>query len=561
MLDYDALAREIRQGMRDAHVPGLALAVVRREQVVYAEGFGVASVEDPLPAVTARTLFRIGSVTKLLTGAAVMRLVEAEALELDAPVKEYVPWLDLGEEGAADRVTLRMLLSHTAGLPTDIEFLGKDYSGGLEEYVREMIPAYPLVAPPGKVYCYSNPGVSLAGYVAEVAAGKPYRELVRELVFEPLGMDRTTFDLPVAMTYPLAQCHDLGEDGELRVRHRFVDNQAGDPAAFAFSSVLDLANLAVCLMNRGRSGGKYVLSPGSVSEMRTVQAEMYTPRRTGYGLTLRSEDYKGTRRVWHDGMIDTYRTKFAMIPDAKLAVIMQYNRIAGEAVFQGIIDGVFDEVLDLPQEPTALEVVEPDRSLWPLYAGSYVGSIAGLIMIGVTEGQLELDTHGRKISLQPAGQGVYSGPAPDREGRVTVGFVPEESGPVRYVVYNGGPSPLKRFERDPAWAPDVDAWRSYVGAYTGMLDGQALRVEIGLEEERLTIRFSWFDVASRAWLDHEEACIPLDNTRFASTWGSMRFVVGERGAQTLRFWDVSTFTRDESSRRSVADGYTHAEPA
>lgn len=547
MLDFGDPEREIQQGMRNAHVPGLALAVVQHEEVVYAEGFGVTSVEDAGPAVTPRTLFRLGSVTKPLTGTAVMRLVEADELDLAAPVKEYVPWLRLSEEGAADRVTLRMLLSHTAGLPTDIEFLGKDYIGGLEEYVREMIPKYPLVAPPGKVYCYSNPGVSLAGYIAEVAAGKPYRDLMRELVFAPLGMDRATFDLPVAMTYPLAQSHDLGEDGELRVRHRFVDNPAGDPAAFAFSSVLDLANLAVCLMNRGQSRGDQVLSPGSVAEMQSVQADIFTPQRTGYGLTLRTENYKGTRRVWHDGMIDTYRTKFAMAPDARLAVIMQYNRIAGEATFQGVIDGIFDRLLDLPQEPFAPEAVEPDRSLWSLYAGSYVGNLAGLIEIEVAEGQLELDAHGRKIPLQPATQGVYFGPTPDREGRVTVGFVPEDSGPVRYVVYNGGPSPCKRFEREPAWGPDVDAWRSYIGAYTGTLDGQVFGAEIGLEEEQLIIHFRWFDIARRQWSDHKEACIPLDDTRFATTWGLMQFVVGESGVQTFKFWGVHTFTRDASS--------------
>src|SRR5947209_7176403 len=219
MLNFCKLEQRIEQGMQKGHVPGLALAIVKDQEVIYARGFGVTSVEDGGLPVTPQTLFRIGSTTKPLTGTAVMRLVEAGQIDLDRPVRDRLDWFALSEPGA-ERVTLRMLMSHTAGLPTAAEHVGAREPGGLEAYLRREIASLPLVAPPGRVWSYSNPGISLVGHLAEVAAGKPYAELMRELVFDPLEMGRTTFDPTVAMTYPLAQSHDRAEDGTLSVQHR-----------------------------------------------------------------------------------------------------------------------------------------------------------------------------------------------------------------------------------------------------------------------------------------------------------------------------------------------------
>src|SRR5438093_8086977 len=116
LLNVRALEQRIADAMGAAGVPGLALAVVQGDEVVYARGFGVTSVEDGGLPVTPQTLFRIGSTTKPLTGTAVMRLVEAGQLDLDRPVRDRLDWFALSEPGA-ERVTLRMLMSHTAGLP------------------------------------------------------------------------------------------------------------------------------------------------------------------------------------------------------------------------------------------------------------------------------------------------------------------------------------------------------------------------------------------------------------------------------------------------------------
>src|SRR5581483_7052762 len=115
MLHIYSLERQIQDLMQTAHVPGLALAIVKNQEILYARGFGVTSVEDSGMPVTPQTLFRIGSVTKPLTGTMIMRLVDEGKLELDSPVRAYLPWFTLSEPGAAERVTLRMLLCHMSG--------------------------------------------------------------------------------------------------------------------------------------------------------------------------------------------------------------------------------------------------------------------------------------------------------------------------------------------------------------------------------------------------------------------------------------------------------------
>ena len=178
--DAESLSVGAADRRADGRAPGagLALAIVQGGEVAYANGFGVTSAEDGGVAVTPQTLFRIGSTTKPLTGTAVMRLVERGLLDLDRPVTAYLPWLRFSEAGVAERVTLRMLLSHTAGLPreqiTPHLLFGRRDPAGLEAYVREELPRLPLVAPPGVVWSYSNPGINLAGYLAEVVSGRPY---------------------------------------------------------------------------------------------------------------------------------------------------------------------------------------------------------------------------------------------------------------------------------------------------------------------------------------------------------------------------------------------------
>lgn len=357
MLDVEALEGRVRNAMWQAQVPGLALGVMHAHETVYAGGFGVCSVEEGEPPVTPQTLFRIGSVTKPLTSLLLLRLADAGKLALDVPVKSYVPWLRLNDLEATERVTLRMLLSHTAGLPTDHQPFGRRDPAALEERVRHDIPRYPLAARPGERFVYSNVGFHLAGFVAQTVAGKPYAALMQEWVFGPLGMTRTTFDPLVALTHPTALAHQRRSDGTLRVERRFADNAACHPSGFALSSISDLCRFARLLMNGGLPS---FLSPTSLAQMQTRQTTVSGD--LGYGLGLFIGDYKGVRRVGHGGDIRSYGALFFLAPDTGTAVILLFNWREGFfGPAETLMNTIFDDLLGLPNTSSA--------SLWRFYVG------------------------------------------------------------------------------------------------------------------------------------------------------------------------------------------------
>jgi CubicO group peptidase (beta-lactamase class C family) len=536
-LNLYALEQQIEARMKAGHVPGFVLAIVKNQTVIYARGFGFTAVDHDecgLP-VTPQTLFRIGSTTKSLTGTAVMRLVEAGKLDLDAPVKSYIPWLTFSEAGAVDGVTLRMLLSHTSGLPTEDEHSGWRDPSGLETYVREMIPQFPLVAPPGKVFSYSGAGICLAGYIAEVVSSKNYAQLMQELVFDPLEMKRTTFDPTVAMTYPLAQSHDLSADGILTVQHRYIENVGEYPESYANSTVLDLANFCMMQINHGRFGDVQILSPASVAEMQRVQTDLFTFNGAGYGLTLFLNQHKGIRLVGHGGQMSTHFTLLEMVPDSGIAIIGMGNRFSTEFVSGEFMNGILDHLLDLPEGNPKPQAVDPDKSRWGRYAGSYLGNWKGLAMIQVCDDRLVLDWNGEVIPLNSLKDYLYYGQKPNSEELVSVGFIHEGLGETQYILLNG--DLCKRIEYEMSPVSNIDAWAIYAGQYQGYL----FTMTTGLEGDRFVIHSK--DFGGKCNL------IPLGGARFASQVGIIEFQANQDGViRSLRLADYLTLNRVGESK-------------
>jgi CubicO group peptidase (beta-lactamase class C family) len=195
----------------------------------YVASFGVTSVENPLE-VTSDTLFQIGSTTKTLTGTAIMALVERGMLDLDEPVRTYLPNLRLSDEEVASRVTSRHLLTHVGGWVGDVF---EDTGGGddaLEKVVERLADA-PQLTPLGEVYSYNNSAFYLAGRVVEVLSGKTFETAARELVLDPLGMDESFFFPGEVMTRRFAVGH-LVKGGEPAVsRPWVVPRNAAPPVA------------------------------------------------------------------------------------------------------------------------------------------------------------------------------------------------------------------------------------------------------------------------------------------------------------------------------------------
>jgi CubicO group peptidase (beta-lactamase class C family) len=535
MFNVHALEKRIDGRLRAAQVPGLAVAIIHDHEVTYSRGFGVTSVEDDGLPVTPETLFRIGSVTKPLTGTAVMRLVDRGLVCLDAPVREYLPWFTLSEPGVAERVTVRMLLTHTSGLPIsgtplDPQAVGRVDPEALEARIRQEIPQLRLVAPPGTIWSYSNGAIHTLGHIIEVITGVFYAQAMQELVFAPLDMHRTTFDPTVAMTYPLAQSHDLLEDGSLRVRHRFANFSGHYPSGQAISTVLDLANFALLHLQQGSFRHAQVLSAEAVAEMHRPHVDFFTIPPSGHGLTFFVGACKGFWRVAHGGAIGSFGANFDLLPETGTAVILLYNRRSADLAADALVEEIFDLLLQWPAEiPPA--PVEPARDRWPEYTGVYLGSWAGLAHIAVVDDQLILEWNGDLVPLTPFRDDLYIGRRQGDEQHVSVGFYPPVVNQTisPYIVVNA--MPCRRIDHEGDASPDPSRLHIYVGTYCGL---KTLHVRV--ERDQLLVRSQEAD----GWV----LCRLLGDDSFACRYGLLTFAQPVDGASpTLTLGEELTLTR------------------
>ncbi|HWI60394.1 MAG TPA: serine hydrolase [Symbiobacteriaceae bacterium] len=517
MLNIPALEQQVTELMVQYKIPGLSLAVVHESQVVYASGFGVTSVEEHGITVTPRTLFRIGSTTKPLTGTAIMRLVESGRLDLDTPVGRYMPELKFSRPGAEQEITLRMLLTHTSGLDCQNNPYGSRDPEAGERFLLDLLPRVPFAAEPGTLKIYSNPGFALAACIAARVYGKPVAAMVRELVFAPLSMERSTFDPLDALTYPFALSHNLRPDGTLEVARPVVESTGMHGAGFAMSTVLDMAKFAIMQMD----------GAGPLQEMHRMQAPHYTVDGAGYGIAFTVSAYKGLKRVGQGGGIHSYHCSFDMLPEARTAVIIMASRPAPPGVHLKLINDCFDQVLDLPAElPAAPEPV--DIAPGPAFAGLYLSRLSGLLTVSVTAEGLTLEMMGRSTPLKAYSPTIYFGPRPDGQGIRSVGFIQAEPGqPCRYVMVDG--SSAVRFDPDPGFVPDKDLLERYAGTYLAPPHGREdVRLWVG-DDGRLWGSFAWYP--GQAF-----PCTPLNSdTHFASGGGS--FVMNE-GALEINGWKL-----------------------
>ena len=197
--DFAAIDADVQAQMVEMHLPGLALGIVRRDQIVHLHGFGVA---DPSGrAVTSQTPFIIGSTTKSFTALAIMQLVEAGQLDLDAPVQRYLPWFRVADAAASAHMTLRELLNHTSGLPASAGyqpiFNVETGSLALEDGVRSLSTVQ-LDRPLGASYEYCNANYNILGLIVQSVAGQPYGQYVEDHIFVPLDMQHSFTSLETA---------------------------------------------------------------------------------------------------------------------------------------------------------------------------------------------------------------------------------------------------------------------------------------------------------------------------------------------------------------------------
>jgi CubicO group peptidase (beta-lactamase class C family) len=321
-------------------LPGLAIALVRDQEVVWSRGFGHSDRDGDI-ATTPGTGFRVASITKLFTATALLQLRDARALRLDDPVNQHLPWFDPPPAEGADRpITLRHLLTHTSGLPREAPLpYWNDQRFPDTRTLRELVAGLQPTLPPERAWKYSNLGFALAGEVVAAAAKVPYGAYVRRYILEPLRMTDSRIDTPDLVDRRIAVGFGRRLPDGSREASPHSDCLAITPAANLTTTALDLARFARLQFRDGPAGGEQILSGDTLHEMQRVhRLDPDGTQGWGLGFNIRLRD--GDTYLGHGGSLRGYRSRLLLRPSDRVAVVALTN--ADDGAPDRFVDRAFD---------------------------------------------------------------------------------------------------------------------------------------------------------------------------------------------------------------------------
>src|SRR6266545_1947825 len=358
---FKKIAQKIVSEMKRLDVPGVAIGIWHAGNE-YAEGFGVTSLEHPLP-VTADTLFQTGSISKTFTGTMLMQLAEQGKVDLDAPVKKYIKDFKLHDKDVTEKVTIRNLLTHMGGWVGDYF---NDFGNGdeaLDKMVKD-IAKMPQIQPLGTIWSYNNTGFNVASRIIEIVTKKPYEQAMQEMLLDPLGLAMTFFyPSDILFTHRFVVGHQMVK-GEVKVARPWAIGRAGNGVGGVVSTVRDLLKYARFHMSNGK---KNVISGKSLRAMRLPQAD--AGARGMMGITWFIRNVGDTTAFAHGGATNGQQAYFFFVPGEDFACAILTNSDDG-----GIINaGVFSKAMELyfnakSKSPKAIEI--PNAELKE-YTGRY----------------------------------------------------------------------------------------------------------------------------------------------------------------------------------------------
>ena len=343
----------IQGAMKDWKVPGFAIAVVKDDAVVFAEGYGLRDVKNNLPA-TKDSLFAIGSSSKAFTALSLALLVDDGKLAWDTPVRTYLPAFALKDDVARESMTPRDLVTHRSGLPRH-DFAWYNSPLTRKEMVDRLVHLEPNAAFREK-FQYQNLMFMTAGYLAGHVAGTTWEDLVRRRIFEPLGMHNSNFSVQDSKK---TADHALPYQEKDKVVQEipFRDITEVGPAGSINSSATQMAQWLRLQLGKGKVGEQRLLSASGIAE--TQAPQMVLPPSFGvagqdpeitnasYGLGWIVESYRGKVRVQHGGAIDGFRCQVAFVPESGIGVVTLAN-LGGTLLTEVVANTVTDRLLSLP---------------------------------------------------------------------------------------------------------------------------------------------------------------------------------------------------------------------
>ncbi len=494
--DYDRvriyLSGRIPVEMNRHDVRGLSIALVKEDGVFWTSGFGMADVDRQIKA-SPETRYRIGSVTKPLTALVIMRLHERGLIDIDRPVSDYLPGFSIRNRfGAKPVITLRALLAHHSGLPSDrLAGMWVDNPLTLEELVEEMRDES-LVSEPESQYRYSNLGYSLLGRVIEVVTGKPYAQAMHEALFHPLMMESTSVSVGQEGVSDLAAGYSKGKPYP-------VLSLRDTPAGGGSSTVVDMAKVLGMLF---RNDGTYLQKRTLSGIFRTQYPGLSLDfgHKVGLGWVKSGLDLaKGESVIWHAGNAFPHQAFIAQLPEYKLGVVILSNSMEGKQFMTELGREALRLMLaakrgGTPERDRKVELpkpLQPNESQLARYAGNYT-AFGQLVEFRHKGQRLETSLGSHKFQLLPIGEATFQVRAealgilsfPLNQFRLRFENVDNQ----KVALLTGLPAPVV-FTRIPQ-RPVPKAWRQRLGGYSLDARGEPFRIsdmELKIDNEVLVM--------------------------------------------------------------------------
>ncbi|HEV8357997.1 MAG TPA: serine hydrolase domain-containing protein [Gemmatimonadales bacterium] len=426
----------MQANLRDKHVAGATVSVVKDGALFFAKGYGYANVDQRRPVDAERSMFRIGSISKLFTWTAVMQLVEQGKLDLETDVNKYIDFKI--PDTYPQPITLRAIMTHTPGFEDDGRDLFTDDSTHmipLGTWLATHIPG--RVRPPLTYSSYSNYATALAGYIVARASGMSWDDYIEQHILTPLGMTQTTGrqPLPAKFKPDMSDGHSWG-GGRFNAKKFEIVNGAS-PAGSVSASATDMARFMLAHLGNGAApGGGRILGEATAVRMHT-RTFGHDPRLPGFALGFYEKSSHGSRIIGHGGDTRYFHSDLALIPSEHVGVFVSYNTdTGGELSFGPFLTQFLDHYYPAPPPPAVLLAVA--RAQAKRVAGEYSFNrrsyttfqkalgLAGDITVSASDsGVLNLHSGLGDMRLVPVGDMLYR----EELGDNLVSFTAQGPGP------------------------------------------------------------------------------------------------------------------------------------
>ncbi|HUQ84574.1 MAG TPA: serine hydrolase [Gemmatimonadaceae bacterium] len=446
----------------DKHVAGATVAVVKDGALFFAKGYGVTDSSGRSPVSAERTLFRIGSISKLFTWTAVMQLVEQGKLDLDTDVNRYLDF-KIPDTYPGKPITLRHIMTHTPGFEEDGRDLITDDSTRLMppgKWLATHIPG--RVRPPGTYSSYSNYATAVAGYAVQRVSGMSWDDYIEQQILVPLGMTQTTTRQPLPAKFAADMSGGFSWAGGGFQPHKYELVHPA-PAGSIGSSATDMAKFMLAHLGNGAYNGQRILAESTAVRMHS-RSFTHDPRLPGFALGFYEKSSHGLDIIGHGGDTGWFHSDLALIPGERLGVFVSYNtNTGGELRFGKLLREFLDHYYPIAPnvQPTFAGAVEQAKQV----AGEYefnrrsfttfqraIGLAGAITVAAQDSGRLLLHSPLGDTQLVPVGPMLYR----DARGDDLVSFKAGSNGSVQYGFL--GAAPMMVMERVPWYSSPKLHW-------------------------------------------------------------------------------------------------------